>query len=89
MSTFIILARFKPDTQMDEVRTHVAAERAQVGVLREANKLGAVHLAMSRQTGFLEVHAADAAEAEATARTLPMSRWWDLDVYPTVDPLPA
>ena len=86
MQTFIIIARFKPGTDMREVMAVVAEERAQVVRLRESGKLGAVHLATARGTVFLEVHAAEEAEAEATARSLPMSRWWDLDLYSTVAP---
>ena len=86
MSTHIIIATFKQETNMKEVMAVVAEERAQVVRLKQEGRLGAVHLALARGTVFLEIFASDAVEAEATARTLPMARWWNIDVYPVVLP---
>jgi len=35
---------------------------------------------------FIEVFADDDAAAEATIMTLPISKWWDLEIYPTMVP---
>lgn len=83
MNTFMVVARFRSDTDMAQVRSVVEAEWEQVRVLKSEGRLGALHISMARGTIFLEIFAPDEGAAEATARTLPMSRWWDLDVYPT------
>lgn len=88
VQTFIVIARFLPQTDMTEIRAHIPAERAQVAILKEAGRLGTVHLAMPRGTVFLEVFAEDAAAATVTVQTLPMARYWELDVYPIVAPQP-
>jgi hypothetical protein len=40
-----------------------------------------VRVSVARDKVFLEVSAVDAAGAEATVQRLPMSKWWDLDIY--------
>ena len=52
MNTYIVVATFKPNTNMQEVFAVVAAERAQVVVLRSAGQLGFVHLSLARGTVF-------------------------------------
>jgi len=83
MDTFIIIATFRPDTDMAEVMSVVAEEQAQVAALTDEGRMGSIHLAMARGTVFLETFAEDEAAAVATVRSLPMSRWWDLDVFAT------
>jgi pyridoxamine 5'-phosphate oxidase family protein len=85
--TFIVVATFKPDTDMREVMAVVAEERAQVDVLKRDGRMGSGFISQPRGTVFLEIFAADESGAAETAKTLPMSKWWDLDVYPT--PAPA
>lgn len=84
LDTFIVIARFKPDTDMSEVFAVVAEEQAQVEVLKRNGHVGSIHISMARGTVFIETFARDAAEATATVDSLPMSKWWDLDLYPTV-----
>lgn len=67
---------------MDEVFAVVAEEQAQVAALVADERLGDVHLSLARGTVFIEVFADDADAAAETVRTLPMAKWWDLDVYP-------
>ena len=86
MNTYIVVATFKPNTNMQEVFAVVNEERAQVAVLRSAGQLGFVHLSLARGTVFLEITAADETQASAVVNSLPMSRWWDIDLYPTVEP---
>ena len=86
MRTYVVICTFRPDTVMDEVFAVVAEEQAQVAALQEAGRIGAVHLSLARGTVFLEILADDPAGAEATVRTLPMARWWDLDVFPIAGP---
>ncbi len=90
LPTFMVVATFKPDTDMGEVMTVVVEERTQVDVLKRAGRMGSVHISQPRGTVFLEIFAANEADTESTVKTLPMSKWWDLDVYPCPAPaLPA
>ncbi len=86
MNTYIVVATFKPNSNMQEVFAVVNEERAQVVVLRSAGQLGFVHLSLARNTVFLEILAPDETQARAVVNSLPMSRWWDIDLYPTVEP---
>lgn len=86
MNRYMVVATFKPNTNMNEVMAVVAEERAQVVVLRSAGQLGTLHISLARGTIFLEIFAPDESQAAATVTSLPMSRWWNLDVYPTPEP---
>ena len=87
MNSFMVLATFTPGTPMDEVLAVVDEEQRRLGELQSEGKVGALYLATAaRRSVFLEVFGADVGEAEATVRRLPMSRWWDLDVYPLNPP---
>ncbi|MCX6049213.1 MAG: hypothetical protein NT075_29280, partial [Chloroflexi bacterium] len=79
-------ATFKPNTNMNEVFAVVGEERAQVGVLKDAGRLGSLHISLARGTIFLEIFAPDEAQAVAIVNSLPMSRCWNLDLYSTPEP---
>ena len=64
---------------MDEVFAVVAEEQAQVKVLEDEGRVGTISLSLARGTVFI---ADDAEQASATVHTLPMARWWELDVFP-------
>jgi muconolactone delta-isomerase len=81
MEPFMVICRFKEGTSMDEVFAVVADEQAQVKILEAEGRIGSIHLSLARGTVFIEVFAADEAAADVTVRTLPMARWWDIDVY--------
>ena len=87
METFMVVATFRPETEMTEVSTVVGEERAQVEALRTEGRIGSIHVSMPRRVVFIEVFAPDGTQATDTVKTLPMSRWWDLDVYPTPAPI--
>ena len=82
MSMFMVVSTFKEDTVMPEVLKVVEEEKTMVKILQDQGRMGAIRLAVPHGKVFLEVFAADAAEAEATVRELPMCKWWDLEVYP-------
>ena len=86
MTTHIVVATFRPGTDMNDVFAVVTEERAQVAALVADGRLGSVHLSPERGTVFLEVFADDTDAARATVETLPMAAWWDLDVFPTAAP---
>jgi hypothetical protein len=88
MNRFLVQATFKADTNMAEVFATVADEQAHVEALRTAERLGALFVSLPRQTVFLETFAANEGDALATIGELPLSRFWNLDVYPApLDPM--
>lgn len=86
MPTFMVVATFSPETDLPQMRTVIAEEVAQVKVLESEGRLAAVHISSARGAVFLEVIAEDADEALATVETLPMAKWWAIDVFPTDRP---
>ena len=82
MNRIMTIATFKPGTNMQDVFAVVREEVAQVERLRAEHRMGSVHISMARQTVFIEVFADDEAGARATIATLPMARWFDIDLYP-------
>ena len=86
MNPFMVVCTYQPNTDMSEVAKVIPQEQAVAKSLQEAGRLGAIHLALPRGTVFLEVTAEDLSAAESTVRELPMSKWWDLDVFPLVRP---
>ena len=72
---------------MSEVFAVVAEEQAKASELQNAGKIGAIYLAtLSRGTVFIETIAMTEEDAIATMKSLPMSVWWDIDVYPLAAP---
>ena len=86
METFIVVCTFKPDTVMEEVFAVVAEEQAQVAVLEAAGRVGQIDLSLARGTVFIKVFADNPDDAAATVVTLPMAKWWNLDVFPVAAP---
>ena len=83
LSAFMVVATFKPGTSMEEVLTVVAEEQAKVAELQSAGLIGEIRLATaSRRTVFLEVFGSSPNDVESCVRTLPMAKWWDLDIFP-------
>lgn len=86
MSTFMVLARFLPGTDMQEVLAVAPEEKAAVIALRGQERLGDVYISGPRQTVFFETFGEDEAAALATVASLPMARWWELDCFPITMP---
>lgn len=86
MPTFIVVASFSPERDLPAMNEVISAEMAQVGTLTEAGRLGAVHVSPARGRVFLEVRADDEDSARATVHTLAMSKWWEIDIFPTMTP---
>ena len=82
MSEFMVVSTFKPGTVMAEVMAVVEEEKAAVKVLQAAGRLGQIFLAVPHGKVFIEAFGDDAQAAEANVKELPMSKWWDLEVYP-------
>jgi muconolactone delta-isomerase len=87
MEPFMAICTFKEGTAMEDVFAVVAEEQAQVKMLETQGRLGSIHLSLARGTVFIEIFADDEGGAAATVHTLPMSKWWDIDVYPLAAPV--
>ena len=87
MPTFIAVAGFSPETDLPLMSAVIEEEVAQVRALTAEGRLKAVHVSPTRGRVFLEVIADNEDEARATVETLPMSQWWEIDIYPTMGPL--
>lgn len=88
MDAFMVVCTFKEGTVMDDVFAVVAEEQAQVAALEAEGRVGPVGLSLARGTVFITTFAEGADSAAATIGTLPMSKWWDLDVFPLAVPAP-
>ena len=86
MSTFIAVATFSPETDLPQMNAVIAEEVAQVRALTAAGLLGAVHVSPTRGRVFIEVRADDEHAARAVVETLPMAKWWQIDLFPTMAP---
>lgn len=83
----MVVASFKPGTNVADVLAVAADEQARVAELQSEGRIGALYLATTaRQTVFLETLAGTDDDAASTVQTLPMARWWDLDVFPLNPP---
>ena len=88
LQTFMVVATFRADTDVAALRAVLPDEERQIALLRSEGRLGAVHVSLARMTAFAEILAADEEHAVETARTLPLSAFCDMDVYPTPPPGP-
>lgn len=82
----MVVCTFKPDTVMDQVFAVVAEEQAQVAALEAQGRIGQIDLSLPRGTVFIKAFADGPDDAAATIATLPMAKWWDLDVFPIAAP---
>lgn len=89
MDPFMVVCTFRPGTDMADVMAVVGEEQAKVAEFKALGVIGAVYLATrDRGTVFLEVFADGPEGASEAVQSLPMARWWDLDVYPLNPPAP-
>lgn len=87
MTSFMVVATFKPGTNMADVMAVVPQEQTRLDELQAEGRIGALYLATAaRQTVFLEAFADNGDDARATVTTLPMAAWWDLDIFRSTRP---
>ena len=86
MATYIAVASFSPENDLPSMSAVIAEEVAHVRALTAEGRLKAVHVSPMRGRVFLDVIAESEDEARATVETLPMARWWEIEVYPTMGP---
>lgn len=81
MIQFMVVSTFHEGVDMKEVLLVVDEERLKVKDLQDQGRLGEIRLAVPQGKVFLDVFAADEAEALATVQELPMAQWWGLVAY--------
>lgn len=86
MKLTMVVATFKPGTNREEVFLVVREEVAQVERLRAEKRMGTVHISMPRETVFIEVFSDSEESVRETIATLPMAKWWDIDLFPVTLP---
>ncbi|MSW85613.1 MAG: hypothetical protein F2826_02750 [Actinobacteria bacterium] len=87
MNPFMVVATFKPGTHMPDVFAVVPEEQERVRQLQAEGRVNTVYLATAaRQTVFLESFGNDIDDVLAMVNTLPMAKWWDIDVFPLNPP---
>ena len=65
----------------------VAEEQARMSELQAEGRINGLYLATAgRQTVFMESLGEDIDDVVAMVKTLPMAKWWDLDVFPLNPP---
>ena len=84
--TFMVTAILRDDTDLAEFAALREAEQKQLEVLRSAGRIGAHYVSPARRATFIEVIATDEKHVAQTLATLPFSRFFDADVYPTTPP---
>ena len=82
MDAFMVVSTFKAGTDMAEVMKVVDEEKFKVKELQTEGRIGSVRLAVPNGKVFLDVYAGSKELAAATVLELPMSKWWDLEVFP-------
>lgn len=87
MNEYMVVCTFKEGTVMDDVYAVVAEEQAKAAELQRDGKVGRIFLAAaSRGTVFIETFASSVDEALGVITSLPMSKWWNIDVFPLSAP---
>jgi uncharacterized protein YbjT (DUF2867 family) len=76
---FMVTLVTRPEVRPEDVQPHLAAEGQRFGALLREGAIVRGDLAATRRRGWLVVRGADADAALATVRTLPLSRFWDLE----------
>jgi muconolactone delta-isomerase len=82
MSDYMVVATFKPGTDMTQVMALVEEEKAAVKQLQDAGRIGKIYLAVPKGKVFIETLDTDDDGAHAAVSELPMSVFWDLEVFP-------
>lgn len=85
-ATFMAIVTFSPETDLPQMNAVIEEEIVQVRVLTAAGRLGAVHISPARGRAFLEVRGENELAALNTVKSLPMAKWWQIELFPTMTP---
>ncbi len=86
MDPYMVVATFKPGTHMPDVFAMVPEEQAQAAALTDAGKIGQIFLATAQGKVFIYGFGESDEDMQATIESLPMSKFWDLEIYPIAQP---
>ena len=78
---FLAVNTFHEGVGMKQIITKVLPERLKVNELRQQGSMGEVKLAIPQGKVFIDVFASTEEEAMETLKQLPMSQWWDIEMY--------
>ena len=78
---YLVVNTFHEGIGMKDILKVVVLERVKVKELQKQGMLGEVKLAVPQGKVFIDVFADTTDEAKATVEQLPMSKWWDIEVY--------
>ena len=81
MNKYMVVCTFQPGLAWEEVTAMVPEEMEVAKALEAEGILSAIRVSVARDKVFLEVSADDVDQASATVQRLPMSKWWELDLY--------
>ena len=81
MNKYMVVCAFQPGLAWEEVTAMVPEEMEVAKALEAEGILSAIRVSVARDKVFLEVSADDVDQATATVQRLPMSKWWELDLY--------
>jgi len=84
--TFMVFATLRADTDFAEFNALRQDEQKRLEVLRSEGRVGAHYVSPARGATFVEFIAADEKEVAETLATLPFSRFFEAEVYPTTPP---
>ncbi len=87
MLKFMVVCTFRPDTSMDQVTAMVPEEMAMAKILKEEGVLDFVMVSTPRDKVFLSITTSDTVSARAIAQRLPMSKWWEMNIYQIATPV--
>lgn len=89
MKTFMVIAKFMNGVTPEQIRDLIPAEQLQAEILKNKGLIGEIKVAMLKRTVFLEANAESEVEAEASIRTLPLAKLWDIEIFETTPPAGA
>jgi len=83
---FMVVATFKEGVQMNEIQALIPDEKLRANELQAIGTLGEIKISMPKRTTFIEAHAADELSAMESILSLPMSKLWNIEIFPTTPP---
>ena len=85
-NSFMVVAKFKDEVTLDDIRPLIPAEQAQAKLLESQGSIGAIKISLPKRTTFIEAFGEDEAKINQTISTLPMAVLWNIEIFPTTPP---
>ncbi|MDH6423434.1 hypothetical protein [Aurantimicrobium minutum] len=81
MKQYMAVSTFHEGVDMQEVLRVVPEEKLKVAELQTVGQLGQIRMAVPRGKVFLDVFAETDQAALEVVRELPLSQWWEIEVF--------